>query len=374
MKEIDNAPHQKQYVTVTGLTANGQASSNNRGETEGQRSTLNKINDGDNGIRVVFSTESMRYIMRGHYATYGYEVNRHVVFDENAKAMYAFHDIERSEDGVWIDDEVHGYMATKSGTQGKKKKDRGSDEDAQQEAAANDNAAGDEKGKSGDCNKRTGALYCSRAVSLRRWAGNVLFSAARTNTMNPYSVPYLQEIHEGPYQFTMRVDIASLDTPGFAPVVLRAMTELGLVAGNHAHDMHDMAADSIVIRVTDDHCPRIQNCFGGCQNDDAPPTITRLIDLIERGDVDATEIIVGGTIAKTPDAAKLKSLGVRIFAGVKMAYMEALKELPPVAPPNANKAAARAAPVRDVFPATEGNGKPHERAKAGKGAAKTHRK
>jgi len=46
---------------------------------------------------------------------------------------------------------------------------------------------------------------------------------------------------------------------------------------------------------------------------------TRLVRLVEVGDVKADELIVAGEIADTPYANQLKELGVKVCCGVKEA-------------------------------------------------------
>jgi CRISPR-associated protein Cst2 len=77
-----------------------------------------------------------------------------------------------------------------------------------------------------------------------------------------------------------------------------------------------------VLRVTQAHSSRIQNCF---EHDEERRAfeVTRLVARIKNGDIPASEVIVGGEVAATADGAHLKKLGATVFDGVNAAASEA---------------------------------------------------
>jgi len=82
--------------------------------------------------------------------------------------------------------------------------------------------------------------------------------------------------------------------------------------------------ESIVLRITEDPSPWIMGCFErvgdsvGC---------SRLVHLVEVGDIPASELIIGGEITRTPYGEQLQKLGVKVQGGVKAAIADAQKRL-----------------------------------------------
>jgi CRISPR-associated protein Cst2 len=101
------------------------------------------------------------------------------------------------------------------------------------------------------------------------------------------------------------------------------------VGGNHSRFLYEFRPESIILRVTEDPSPWIMGCFErvgegvGC---------SRLVHLVEVGDISASELIVGGEITRTPYGEQLQKLGVNVQGGVKAAIAEAKKHLSIVVP------------------------------------------
>src|SRR5262249_33960267 len=88
----------------------------------------------------------------------------------------------------------------------------------------------------------------------------------------------------------------------------------------------DFSPASIVLRVTNAHASRIQNCFE--HNEDTRAyTVARLIRRVESGDIPAGELIIGGEMAATEEGKKLVGLGATVLPGVKAAADEARKRI-----------------------------------------------
>ena len=104
--------------------------------------------------------------------------------------------------------------------------------------------------------------------------------------------------------------------------LLDAIVDPPQVGGNHSRFAYDFCPESIVLRVTNEHSSRIQNCF---EHDEDRRTYTagRLLSRVQAGDVPAAEIIVGGALSQTAEGEQLRKLGVTVFPGVKSAMREA---------------------------------------------------
>jgi CRISPR-associated protein Cst2 len=201
---------------------------------------------------------------------------------------------ERFSAKDYIDDDLFGYMDAKKG------KDN---EDA--------------------TTKRRGALEISRAISLDPYWGDTAFGS-KGGEKGKTSI-HSTEVHCTAYQYTIALTPESLKDPSRAALTLDAVGAVRHVGGNHARFLYDFRPESIVIRVTEDPSPWIMDSFKrvgdsvGC---------SRLVRLVEVGDVKADELIVGGEIADTPYGEQLSKLGVEVFRGVKEAIAAAKAKLP----------------------------------------------
>jgi CRISPR-associated protein Cst2 len=166
--------------------------------------------------------------------------------------------------------------------------------------------------------KRRGALEVSRAISLDPYWGDIVFGSkggqkGKTSIHNT-------EVHCTAYQYTLALTPSSLKDSKRAELLLDAIPAIKHVGGNHSRFLYEFRPESIVIRVTQDPSPWIMNCFErvgdavGC---------SRLVRLVDVGDIPANELIVAGEIADTPYGKQLEGLQVKVFRGVKEAIAEA---------------------------------------------------
>jgi CRISPR-associated protein Cst2 len=185
----------------------------------------------------------------------------------------------------YIDDDLFGYMDAKKG------KD-------------NENAT----------TKRRGALEVSRAISLDPYWGDIAFGS-KGGEKNKTSI-HSTEVHCTGYQYTVALTPESLKDKTRAAQALDAIAAVRHVGGNHSRFLFDFRPESIAIRMTNDPSPWIMDCFKrlgdsvGC---------SRLVRLVEVGDIQASELIVAGEIADTPYSKQLQELGVTVKRGVKEA-------------------------------------------------------
>lgn len=190
--------------------------------------------------------------------------------------------------------------------------------------------------KKGTANVRRAVLEVTRAVSLTPWDGNVTFNAASAGATpsaqkkgsNP--VPYGTEVHATRYQYSIALTPERLRDKSRAAKAVKALCELGTVAGNHGRFLFDFSPDSVVFRITDDPAPRLLYCF---QTSDEGKTIDAgvLLERVQDADINPKELIIGGTLAKTATAQQLKDkgafLGTNGQTGVKAAAAEAVRRI-----------------------------------------------
>lgn len=278
------------FVTPFGTAAN------NRAETEGNITTLQKILwQGETHSTV--SAEAIRFALRRRLASAGDPTNRSWNEDvrTNQWEDWTFKGWANAGGETFIDDDLLGYMTAE---------------------------AAKEEGESGSANVRRAVLEVTRAVSLTPWAGDVTFNAASPGATpsaqkkgaNP--VPYGTELHATRYQYGIALTPDRLRDKSRAAKAIEALCNLGTVAGNHGRFLFDFSPDAVVLRITDDPAPRFLYCFE--TKDDGRTVIApRLQARIDGGDIDPAELIVAGVKVEGLVAAK----------GVKAACAEAVRRI-----------------------------------------------
>ena len=277
------------FVTPFGTAAN------NRAETEGNITTLQKLIWMGETYSTV-SAEAIRFALRRRLAATG-ETNRKWDEDDriNTWQDWSFKGWETDKGKTFVDDDLLGYMTAE---------------------------AAKEEGESGSAKVRRAVLEVTRAVSLTPWAGDVTFNAASPGATpsaqkkgsNP--VPYGTEVHATRYQYGIALTPERLRDKSRAAKAIEALCNLGTVAGNHGRFLFDFSPDAVVFRITEDPAPRFLYCF---DTSDSGKSITapRLAARVSGGDIDAKELIVAG----------VEIAGVTGQAGIKAAYAEAIKRI-----------------------------------------------
>lgn len=266
------------------LTAEGIAS-NNRGENAGNMATLQKIMRGD-AIHTTVSAESIRYAMREYWHTRtdeGLQLNR-----PSGEVGGAWQDAEFADWQRFADDDLMGFMNAKK-----------------------------------DTTKRRGRFEITRAVSTRPWVGEVMFSVASVgaqNGSNANPVPYSTEVHTTRYQYLFALTPGDLAEPTRALLALDAVQNLHRVAGNHSRYLYDFSPEGVILRWTHDPAPRMMYCFE--EDERLELRLPRIIDGLRSGDLDASELIVGGP-ALASAREVLRELSVQVHDGIKSAFAEA---------------------------------------------------
>ena len=282
------------HLFGTILTARAVAA-NNRGENEGNATTLQKvIRDGD--LFSTVSSEAIRYAIReGWMASDDLKLNRTV---SHTGSEWTDKEFKKGWE-KFIDNDVLGFMHAKKET-----------------------------------NSRRGILEIGRAVSVTPWPGTVSanFSSPGSNPgvthKNP--IPYAAEMHDTRYQFTIAMtpeDLEGKKKLERTEDTLRAVQNLRRVGGNHSRYFYDFAPEAIILRVTDDPAPRIMFCFD--ENDRGELSLKKLIRRMQGNepDVPPGEVIVGSALDGIAGEDVLRELGAAVLPGVKAAFSEVLSRV-----------------------------------------------
>ena len=278
------------HIAGAVVTHHGVAN-NNRGENEGNITTLQKLL-WSGRVHTTVSAEAIRWAIRYRWQIKGATVRREWNDEEE--------DYQESMDfnpETYLDDDVMGYMLA---------------EGAKTEA-------GEEKGKT---TKRRGVLEVTRAVSLTPYAGDITFNA-KAGTKGKTSL-YGAEIHATRFQYGFAMTPERLYKKARSVDALQAILALGEVAGNHSRYLYDFSPESIAIRIGQDPSPRLLYCY---EQDGEEVTAPKLLRAVQVGDIAPGELIVGGALADTATGEALKEAGVELHRGVRAAGDAALARL-----------------------------------------------
>lgn len=248
------------------LTAN-HPRANNRGETEGNISTLQKLVVAGH-IHTTVSGEAIRSALRTVWSDIGSSTSalaQHAVTNRETKegkvgVYFPLKKPDAFDVGRFADDDVLGYLAAKEG---------------------------------GDRTGRRGRLEVARAVSLRPFLGETVFAARAPMSEKDTPAPYVQEVHVTEMQWGVSFTPGALEVKERAAVVLAGLHALARVAGNHAKFLSGFEPVSVVFRWTDDPAARVLYPYA---LDGEQPTLAPLARLVDAGDLDPSELVVGGTV------------------------------------------------------------------------------
>jgi CRISPR-associated protein Cst2 len=330
------------------------AAANNRGETDGNITTLQKIL-WKNEVHTTVSAEAIRWALRYFWQRrngkdsvnrrWNDETGEHEWQDQTWKPWTSNDDTERAEP-TFIDDDALGFMlAEAASTDGNDAVDALKEDKKTVEAEFKKLSKDEQKdahGKSlkerlklindqikvlsqGTTDKRRGALEVTRAISLAPFAGDITFNAKSGKKTNVSL--YGTELHATRYQYGIALTPESLREPKRALDVIDAVAGLSEVAGNQSRFLYDFAPDSVVFRWADDFAPRV--LYGFEMDSDASLSFPAVLQKVKTGDVSADELYIGGSIVGrlSDDDKKLlhqDGKGAFLHEGVK-ATVEKLK-------------------------------------------------
>ncbi|OPG17664.1 DevR family CRISPR-associated autoregulator [Ferroacidibacillus organovorans] len=305
------------HIHGTVVTQYGVAA-NNRGETEGNTTTLQKILwHGLNHTTV--SAEAIRYAIRLNWqrrfedGDASCETNRVWLADKGAVGDFEIKDQAFSADR-YIDDDVMGYMEAKAA------KTDNSDQDGEIARPTRGKAG---KAPKGTTTARRGPLEVTRAVSLDPYNGEVTFNAkggdkGRTSL-------YATEIHATRYQYSFTLTPAELKVQERAIKVVDAVATLHDVGGNHGRFLYDFSPSLVIFRITQDPAPRI--LYVAEPDLQGEVSIETLLQRVKSGDLSPQELFVGGEAIKSGEAVELRELGVNVYPGVRKVFEHVIQQL-----------------------------------------------
>jgi CRISPR-associated protein Cst2 len=303
------------YIYGTILTGEAVAA-NNRGDNIGNTTTLQKVFHQDD-LHTSVSAEAIRFAIRYRFQLEDLNVNRS--YDSNAGKLY-FEDEKHANwnpnGEVFIDDDLMGFMDAAAAQQ-EREEEEGEAEDATPRRRTR------AKGKT---TKRQSPLAIGRAVSLRPYRGELSFNAVSGDKEKGKLSLYNAEMHTTEYQYSFGLNLNDVVKKESIGHLIDAIVDPPPVAGNHSRFAYDFSPASIVLRVTNAHASKIQNCF---EHDEETRgyTVARLIHRVESGDIPAGELIIGGELAATEEGKKLTQLGATVLPGVKAAADEARRRI-----------------------------------------------
>ena len=290
-------------------------SANYRGESEENRSVIQKVTYGRFEYPI-FSPESMRNALREILAGYGLPYNRERLHNEDQLAV-KFKEYPWSD--KYVDDFFFGYLlALDAAKRGEAEKERGK----------------------GYPIKRDSVLRMNLAKALDPYRHDAIFTQSPLNVDSPWknadqSALLHRETVVTAFQYPFAINLSDCDldnsgkpvngakAPNGKPYgnkgrqhkdwlcdLLKAISELNGVAGNHARSYFEMAPASIVIRLTDSLVAGYETY--GFKPDGSFPEV---VDGILHDDYPGTEFYLGGQIVKKmlPEDVqkKLEAKGVK---------------------------------------------------------------
>lgn len=259
-------------------------SSNYRGESEENRTVLQKITKGGKEYPVI-SPESMRNALREHLIQAGLSSNRRRLHNEEQLAV-EFKAFPNAQE--FADDFLFGFMvADKEAI--KKNKDLPA--------------------------KRDSIFRMNLAVATTPYRFNALFNQSPLNMNSPWknastSALLHREVSHTAYQYPFALSAADCKqgNPEWTKALLKAIGELSNVAGGHARSYFEMAPASIVIRLTSALVAGYDT-YGFSEDGNF-----KELERIHENDLPATEFWLGGEIVrKMSSEQKAKLNGAHLY-------------------------------------------------------------
>ncbi|MCT7961072.1 DevR family CRISPR-associated autoregulator [Laspinema sp. D1] len=313
------------YLYGTILTGEAVAA-NNRGDNIGNTTTLQKVFHQDD-VHTSVSAEAIRFALRYRFQLEAPESVNRSYYSDKGKLEYKDEKISNWDPNgsVYIDDDLMGFMDAEAATQEKEEEL----EDESEVSAGKKSKKSKDKPK-GKVTKRQSPLAIARAVSLRPYRGELSFNCVSGEKTKGQLSLYSAEMHTTEYQYSFGLNLGDVVNKVHIRQLIEAIIDPPQVAGNHARFAYDFSPASIVLRLTSAHSSRIQNCF---EHDELNRsyTLEKLIYRVEAKDIPASELIVGGEVARTEEGKQLKKLGVMVLPGVYAAAEEARKRIAAIA-------------------------------------------
>ena len=278
-------------------------SANYRGESEQNRTVIQKITDADGRLEYpIISPEAMRNAIREILASYGLPCNRSRLHDEEQLAVrYSAY----PDPGKYIDDFFFGYLIAAGSSDRNKilKELKGAGRDSFQF-------------------KRDSILRMNLAKGLEPYRHDSLFTQSpKTSSDSPWknadsSALLHRETVETAFQYPFALNLNDCKGAMFikgengkgeevngVEYMLKAIGELSGVAGNHARSYYEMAPASIVIRMSESLVAGYST-YGFTKEGDFPEVIEGIL----QEDYPGEEFFIGGKIVKDMSEKTQKKL------------------------------------------------------------------
>lgn len=318
---FSNLVNRKQMWHLHGnvLTEYGLAS-NNRGRSEGNLATIQKIHwQGKQHTTV--SSEAIRAALRCFWQEQGLELNRKVNY-ENSDNIYQYENYD-FDPTLYIDDDILGYLKIekaqknpksvqseeiisddtdrqveaspqKARSKPKSKKEATeslNEEDIETEPTPEEKDSQMRKGRG---IPRKGALDMNKAISTTTCDFDILHSAfgGKKDSTSLYS----SQCHATHYQYCFSMTPNHLKDPKRAFHVLDGIDSLHRVGGSHSRWLYDFSPNSLILRWTHDPCSRHLYSIDAKHNESV--TAPKLLKRMKNGRIDPTEVWIAGDIAE----------------------------------------------------------------------------
>jgi CRISPR-associated protein Cst2 len=262
-------------------------SSNYRGESEENRTVLQKITKNDKEYSII-SPESMRNALREMLAKGGLDCNRRRLHNEEQLAV-EFKEFPNAE--KYADDFLFGYMV------------------------ADKKAIEKNKGKNA---KRDSVLRINIAVALTPYRFNAVFHQSPLNTDNSAfknsktSALIYREVSHTAYQypFALSYEDCKQGKEQWTKALLDSIGQLTNVAGGHARSYFEMAPASLIVRLT----PNLVAGYNTYGFDESGGFAE--LKRINKDDLPGNEFWIGGEIVRNLNETEKKRLedeGVKFY-------------------------------------------------------------
>src|SRR5712691_12596262 len=278
-------------------------SANYRGESELNRTVIQKITDGRFDYPII-SPEAMRNALREILARYGLPMNRKRLHDEEQLAV-RFKDYP--DPAQYADDFLFGYLVAATGSDRKKilaelkKAGRDADFTFKRDSVLRMNLA---KGLEP---YRHNAVFTQSPLSAEGSAyQNATTSALlhRETAVTAFQYPFALNLNDCTTRRNGTGDrVQNPDGVQWSRALLKAVGELSDVAGNHARSYFEMAPASIVVRLTeqlvagyDTYGFRIERKIGAEDEHRFPEVVDEL--LRDESILPGGEFFIGGKIVR----------------------------------------------------------------------------
>lgn len=278
-------------------------SANYRGESELNRTVIQKITDGRFDYPII-SPEAMRNALREILASkYKLPSNRTRLHDEDQLAV-EFKDYPNPE--AYADDFLFGYLVA-AGAKDREKIRKEIAEKRSKRAAENFTF------------KRDSVLRMNLAKALEPYRFNAVFTQSPLSSKDSAyrnadssALLHRETAHTAfQYPFALNGEDCS-PKPDWVRALLNAIGELADVAGNHARSYFEMAPASIVVRVTPQLVAGYQT-YGFASDGGFPEVVNGLLH--DPPDYPGQDFYIGGKIVKDmseENAIRLANVGVTL--------------------------------------------------------------